>query len=234
MGAINASSQQDRRHHRRHRRHRLPDQHPGAERGGGSGARRRAGPRLRGGGRRSAQPGAALGRRRQGNQGPDRRLGRARSRRAASWSTEAGRTMDEIVDSVQARDRHHGRDHARPARSRARASSRSTRRSRRWTRSRSRTRRWSRKRRPPPQSLQEQAGSLVAGRQRVQARRTPKRRACWPQAQSGKPAPPCRRTGQRPGMPMKKPARPAAGASPSASRGSGPTPARASGSSTEF
>jgi methyl-accepting chemotaxis protein len=52
---------QDRRHHRRHRRHRLPDQHPGAERGGGSGARRRTGPRLRGGGRRGAQPGAPLG-----------------------------------------------------------------------------------------------------------------------------------------------------------------------------
>ena len=31
---------EDRRHHRRHRRHRFPDQHPGAERRGGSGARR--------------------------------------------------------------------------------------------------------------------------------------------------------------------------------------------------
>ena len=63
MDEINASSQQDRRHHRRHRRHRLPDQHPRAERGGRSGARRRAGPRLRGRGRRGAQPGAALRRR---------------------------------------------------------------------------------------------------------------------------------------------------------------------------
>ena len=52
--------QEDRRHHRRHRRHRVPDQHPGAERRGGSGARRRAGPRLRGRRRRGAQPGAAL------------------------------------------------------------------------------------------------------------------------------------------------------------------------------
>ena len=69
------SSQQDRRHHRRDRRHRVPDQHPGAERRGGSGARRRAGPRLRGGGARSAQPGAALGGGGQGDQGPDRRLG---------------------------------------------------------------------------------------------------------------------------------------------------------------
>ena len=69
MGSINASVAQDRRHHRRDRRHRLPDQYPGAERGGGSGARRRAGPRLRGGGRRGAQPGAALGRGGQGDQG---------------------------------------------------------------------------------------------------------------------------------------------------------------------
>ena len=42
--------------------HCLPDQHPGAERGGGSRPRRRAGPRLRGGGQRGAQPGPALGR----------------------------------------------------------------------------------------------------------------------------------------------------------------------------
>ena len=49
-----------RRHHRRDRRHRLPDQHPGAERRGRGRTRRRAGPRLRGGGQRGAQPGAAL------------------------------------------------------------------------------------------------------------------------------------------------------------------------------
>jgi hypothetical protein len=68
--------QEDRRHHRRDRRHRVPDQHPGAERRGGSGARRRTGPRLRGRGRRSAQPGAAQRRSGQGDQGADRRLGR--------------------------------------------------------------------------------------------------------------------------------------------------------------
>jgi len=34
------------RHHRRDRRDRVPDEHPGAERGGGSGARGRAGPRF--------------------------------------------------------------------------------------------------------------------------------------------------------------------------------------------
>jgi hypothetical protein len=62
----------DRRHHRRHRRHRLPDQHPGAERRGGSRPRRRTGPRLRGRRRRGAQPGAALGRRRPRDQEPDR------------------------------------------------------------------------------------------------------------------------------------------------------------------
>ena len=47
------------------------------ERGRGSGARGRAGTRLCRRGLRSAQPGAALGRRREGNQDPDRRLGRA-------------------------------------------------------------------------------------------------------------------------------------------------------------
>ncbi|KAK0329107.1 hypothetical protein LTR94_038086, partial [Friedmanniomyces endolithicus] len=63
-----------RRHHRRDRRHRLPDQYLGPECGGGSGARRRTGPRLRRGGERGAQPDAALGQRGQGDQGPDRRL----------------------------------------------------------------------------------------------------------------------------------------------------------------
>ena len=91
---------QDRRHHRRHRRHRLPDQHPGAERRRGSGARRRTGPRLRGGGIRSAQPGAALGRGGQGNQEPDRRLGgQGRGRQRAGG--RGRRTMEEIVDSVK-------------------------------------------------------------------------------------------------------------------------------------
>ena len=37
----------------------------------------------------------------QGNQGADRRLGGQGRRRRASWSTQAGATMDEIVDSVQ-------------------------------------------------------------------------------------------------------------------------------------
>ena len=60
MEDITAQPQEDRRHHRRDRRHRVPDQHPGAERRGRSGARRRAGPRLRGRGRRGAHAGAAL------------------------------------------------------------------------------------------------------------------------------------------------------------------------------
>ena len=46
------------RDHQRHRRHRLPDQHPGVERGGRGRARRRTGPRLRGGGGRGAHAGA--------------------------------------------------------------------------------------------------------------------------------------------------------------------------------
>ena len=86
-----AQLQADRRHHRRHRRHRLPDQHPGAERRGRSRARRRTGPRLRGRGRRGAQPGAALGRGRQGDQGADRRLASTRSSPAPSWCATPAR-----------------------------------------------------------------------------------------------------------------------------------------------
>jgi methyl-accepting chemotaxis protein len=103
--------QEDRRDHLGHRRHRLPDQYPGAERGGRSGACRRTGPRLCGRGRRSAQPGPAQCGGGQGNQGADRRLGRRRSKPAARWSTEAGKTMGQIVDSVKRVTRHHGRDH---------------------------------------------------------------------------------------------------------------------------
>ena len=40
MGGINDGQQEDRRHHRRHRRDRLPDQLAGAQRRGGSRARR--------------------------------------------------------------------------------------------------------------------------------------------------------------------------------------------------
>ncbi len=83
--------EEDRRHHRRHRRHRVPDQHPGVERSGGSGTRRRAGPRLRSGGRRSAQPRAALGRGGQGDQGPDRRLGGQGRRRQRAWWAKPAR-----------------------------------------------------------------------------------------------------------------------------------------------
>ena len=66
---------QDRRHHRGDRRDRVPDQHPGAQCGGGSGARGRAGPRLCGGGRGGEEPGAAQRRGGQGDQDADRRLG---------------------------------------------------------------------------------------------------------------------------------------------------------------
>ncbi len=101
---------QDRRHHRRHRRHCVPDQYPGAERRGGSGARRRTGPRLRRRRLRGAQPGAALGRRGQGNQGIDRQLGRPdRHRRQAG---AAGRRHHGGRGGQRApRHRHHGRDH---------------------------------------------------------------------------------------------------------------------------
>jgi hypothetical protein len=63
MGEIQGRQQPHRRDHRRDRRHCLPDQHPGAERRGGSRACRRTGPRLCRGGQRSAHAGAAQCRR---------------------------------------------------------------------------------------------------------------------------------------------------------------------------
>jgi hypothetical protein len=61
---------------------------------------------------RGAQPGPALGRGGQGNQGPDRRFGRQGRRTAASWSP---RPAHHGRDRRQRppRDRHHGRDHRR-------------------------------------------------------------------------------------------------------------------------
>ncbi len=72
---------QDRRHHRRDRRHLVPDQHPRAQRRGGSRARGRGGPGLRGGGRGSAQPRASQRRRGAPDQGAHRRVGHERERR---------------------------------------------------------------------------------------------------------------------------------------------------------
>ncbi len=71
------------------------------ERGGGSGARRRAGPRLRGRRQRSAQPGAALGGGGQGDQGPDRRLGGQGRAPAARWSTRPARRWTRSSLSVR-------------------------------------------------------------------------------------------------------------------------------------
>jgi len=70
-----------RRHHRRDRWHRLPDQHPGAERGRRGGPGRRTGARLRRRRRRSAHPGRPCGRGSARDQAADRqqrRAGRAR------------------------------------------------------------------------------------------------------------------------------------------------------------
>ncbi len=78
----------------------------------GSGPRRRAGARLRRGGGRSAFAGAALGRRRQGNQGTDRRLGgESRCRRQAGGRRRQDHGRDRHLG--QACGRHHGRDHRR-------------------------------------------------------------------------------------------------------------------------
>src|SRR6185503_18505854 len=72
--------EEDRRHHRGDRRDRVPDQHPGAERGGGGGARGRAGARVRRGGIRGEEPGAALGGGGQGDPATDLGLGGAHRR----------------------------------------------------------------------------------------------------------------------------------------------------------
>ncbi len=91
---------EDRRYHQRYRWDRLSDQHPGLECRHRSGARRRAGTGLRGGGRRGTQPGAALGRRRQGNQALDRQFNGERNR----WNVqvkEAADTISDVATSVQ-------------------------------------------------------------------------------------------------------------------------------------
>ena len=86
-GADRGILAQDLRHHRRDRRDRPADQPAGAQRRGGSRARRRSRPRLRGGRLRSAQPGAALLAGGQGHQGPDHQLATVRSRTASISST---------------------------------------------------------------------------------------------------------------------------------------------------
>ncbi len=126
--------QEDQRHHRHHRRHRVPDQHPGAERGGGSRASRRAGPRLRRGRGRSTHAGAAQRRGGQGDQDADRRR--------ASTSVEAGSRLVQAAGAVDERhrgqraagDRHHRRDHRRVRRAEQRHRRRSTTPSCSWTR----------------------------------------------------------------------------------------------------
>ena len=62
--------------HQDDRRDCVPDQHPGAQRGGGSGARRRSGDGLRGRGRRGQESGAAIGAGGQGHSRVDRRIDR--------------------------------------------------------------------------------------------------------------------------------------------------------------
>ena len=80
------------------RRHRVPDQHPGAERGGGSGAGGRAGRASRWW--RARLAGAAQRAGGQGDQGPDRGLGQ-QGRRGFAAGGARGATMQEIVASVK-------------------------------------------------------------------------------------------------------------------------------------
>ena len=99
----------------------------GAQRRGGSGARRRSRPRLRGGRLRSAQPGAALLAGRQGHQGPDHQQ---------QWPGEGRRRTGQPGRGFAHRDRRIDQEGGRrssptspmPAPSRRAASSRSTRR----------------------------------------------------------------------------------------------------------
>ncbi|GAE58677.1 hypothetical protein XPN_0583, partial [Xanthomonas arboricola pv. pruni MAFF 301427] len=107
---------QDRRHHLGHRWHCVPDQYPGPECGGGSRTRRRTGARFCGGRLRGAYPGAALGRRGQGDQAADRRFGEPG--RARQCAGQPGRPHHAGHRRFGAR-RH--RDHARDQRSLAAA-----------------------------------------------------------------------------------------------------------------
>jgi methyl-accepting chemotaxis protein len=100
MAAISGSSKKIVDIIGRDRRHRLPDQHPGAQRGGGSRARRRPGPRLCRRGQRSARPGAAQRRSRARDQGADRRLG-GEVENGSELVGQAGRTMQDIVQAVK-------------------------------------------------------------------------------------------------------------------------------------
>jgi len=133
MDGIRRSVAQDRRDHRRDRRHRLPDQHPGAERRGGSRAGWRAGPRLCGGGGRGALAGPAVGGCSAGNQDPDQRQRRAGSSKGPRWSARpaARSTRWSRPSSVSARSSPRS---AWPVPSRVSVCSRSGRPSARWTR----------------------------------------------------------------------------------------------------
>ena len=123
----------DRPDHRRDRRDRLPDQPAGAQRRRRGGARRRRRPRLRGRRLRGAGAGPALGRGRQGDQGPDLGLDDAgrpgrqpggRDRQGAGAHRHPGR-----------RDQRRGvRDRRRRAGAVDRPATRSTPPSTRWTR----------------------------------------------------------------------------------------------------
>ena len=115
-GADRGLLAQDLRHHRRDRRDRAPDQPAGAQRGGRGGARRRGGPRLRGGGLRGAQPGAALVAGRQGHQGPDhQQLGPGAGGRRAGQPGRRLAERDRGLDQEGGRDRVGHRDGQRRA-----------------------------------------------------------------------------------------------------------------------
>ena len=87
--------QQGRQDHQDDRRDRLPDEHPGAQRRGRSGPRRRGRHGLRGGRRRSPQPGAALGAGGQGHRRADRGIDRPLAGRHRQGRTGRQRDRDD-------------------------------------------------------------------------------------------------------------------------------------------
>ena len=113
MTAIQESSAQGREDHQDHRRDRVPDQHPGPERRRRSGAGRRGGHGLRGGGRRGAEPGAAGGAGGPGHRGAHRGVRPpARSRAASRWSAWR-RSIGQFTESVAKVKEHRRRRRAR-------------------------------------------------------------------------------------------------------------------------
>jgi PAS domain-containing protein len=102
--------EEDLRHHLGDRRDRVPDQHPGAQRGGGSGAGGGTGTRVRGGGDRSEESGAEECGGGEGDQVADLGLGREGGDGGEAGGP-GGRDDGRHRDVGAPGDGHHGGDH---------------------------------------------------------------------------------------------------------------------------